>query len=644
MSLWNTNQTPYRFKHQLSYFGKLFRQWDVSNAKFKHPLDISWANATQLRSSDSIGAELFQAQYLPQFLAAIANDGANVIYNLVARQDIRRDTNGDLSQVEQNMIDNPNMLNGYEYLDDLGSEIQEESVEGGIQGYWNLFATHWSTDTVKGIGAEHFSDELFANQSVAGALPTVIKRFSVDDFDYYSDQGFGLTNDIFLDDSPFTQNDDNDLLTIAQEGRLYIQDFSRLDNIKGSDTGANSSEKRYIFAPFALYAVTDDDNPRLLPIAIQMRQTDRDINGEEAWDPIFVPHMRNAVTYDTYMNPTDDGDPDSSPEFSWEFAKLAVSSAANLYHEFGEHLALTHLMLENISLSLIRIMHKNHPIHAILRPHLKGTRAINAFARTTLINKGGYIDRYMSATVDDFNSNAAKELHDRDFVSKSPLNLLNDHDIDDLPYYPYRDDVRLVWSAVKGYVQEILDLFYDDGSQFSQDRNNELGAFIHDITNDQTIFGGATIKGLNFGNVDTYEDLVEFVTYIIFTASAQHAAVNYPQGDYFSNVALCPATVSRPTPIPGQTTREQYHEFLPPRLQALPQMNLMRVLTSFRYTRLGIFKGSDFYDARVWPIITRFQNALDSIENEITDRNNQLPSELEYIYLLPSNIPQSTNL
>ena len=380
----------YNFSHNLNWFSRYIRKNKLNSAKKTHPLGEDWASALHLRNSDFFffGAEFFNPILKIKIAELVANSGLNFAHHAFSMTaKVRKDTTDDLAALEAKMINNPNMYDP-DFYQTLTSEVNAGGTAESVHEYISLFANQWSAATTKGVGAEQFSDEVFANQTVAGPCPTVIKRFKTSDFYKYSTRGFEVGNEIFLKDSPFTKAGDNDLHTIAQEGRLYIQDFSRLDNIKGSDIGAGSTEKRYIFAPYALYAVTKGSTPKLLPIAIQMRQTDREAN---SWDPIFVPHMHNAVTSWTDSIPSLDNDPNSMPEYSWEVAKIAVSSATHVYHQFSEHLGLTHLMLENVALSMIRTLPQNHPVYGILQAHFEGTRAINRFARETLVNKGGFI-------------------------------------------------------------------------------------------------------------------------------------------------------------------------------------------------------------------------------------------------------------
>lgn len=224
---------------------------------------------------------------------------------------------------------------------------------------------------------------------------------------------------------------------------------------------------------------------------------------------------------------------------------------------------------------------------------------------------------------------------------------LANREVDALPYYPYRDDVVLLWDAIHTYVSDFLSEFYTSPSDLQLDMDTanggELGDWWHELTSDLSL-GGGVLKGLNLGTMDSFDDLVNVVAFIIYTSSVHHAAVNYPQGHYYSNPLLCPATVSRPTPVPGNTNKAYYMEFLPPEFQATVQMNQMMVLVAFRFTRLGRFESDAFSDSRVEAAVSQFQANLADIRVAVDNRNAALPSSLKYSYLHPNNIPQSTNI
>jgi len=142
------------------------------------------------------------------------------------------------------------------------------------------------------------------------------------------------------------------------------------------------------------------------------------------------------------------------------------------------------------------------------------------------------------------------------------------------------------------------------------------------------------------GRVQTRDYLADAVTLIIFTASAQHAAVNYPQSFIMSYAPAMPLAGYAPAPSSARgATLADYLSLLPSLDQAQKQLNVTYILGSVYYTRLGDYP--TFTDGRVQVPLQAFQKALQQIEEMINQRNQERPP---YEFLLPSKIPQSINI
>jgi arachidonate 15-lipoxygenase len=174
---------------------------------------------------------------------------------------------------------------------------------------------------------------------------------------------------------------------------------------------------------------------------------------------------------------------------------------------------------------------------------------------------------------------------------------------------------------------------------------------------------GGQLKGLGEdGKIETVGYLVDVVTHIIFTASVQHAAVNFPQFNMMSYAPKMPLSLYAPAPTSRDVTDRDYLAALPPLNLAYGQAALGYLLGSVRYTRLGQYerprprsisgalgrviadlKGRPpgyFADPRVKGPLIAFQGRLADIEEKIGASHRRFG----YDYLMPSNIPQSTNI
>jgi arachidonate 15-lipoxygenase len=143
--------------------------------------------------------------------------------------------------------------------------------------------------------------------------------------------------------------------------------------------------------------------------------------------------------------------------------------------------------------------------------------------------------------------------------------------------------------------------------------------------------------------IQTLAYLIEAVTTIIFTGSAKHAAVNFPQSSLMTYMPNLPLAGYRAAPQTNEViTKDDYFELLPPLSQAETQLNMTYLLGSIYYTKLGEYEAGHFADIRVVPVLKEFQDRLKQIELEIKARNEVRSTY--YDVLLPSKIPQSINI
>ncbi|ROI15211.1 Hydroperoxide isomerase ALOXE3 [Anabarilius grahami] len=129
---------------------------------------------------------------------------------------------------------------------------------------------------------------------------------------------------------------------------------------------------------------------------------------------------------------------------------------------------------------------------------------------------------------------------------------------------------------------------------------------------------------------------------VIFTASAQHAAVNNGQFDLGGWMPNYPTALRNPPPkVKGQTTEDSILETLPDVSTTVNGMAVLRLLSkdSADHFPLGYFP-ENLYDEEVpCKLIEAFQKDLRELSDLIEERNKKL--ELPYIYLNPKNVDNS---
>lgn len=448
-------------------------------------------------------------------------------------------------------------------------------------------------------------DATFARLRVAGPNSVLIEGIS------------DLPANFPLSDADYAAVVNGDSLDAAlAENRIYLCDYAPLSVLVD---GEWDGMPKYVWQPMALFAVPPG-GASLVPVAIQCGQ-------DPSTDPIFLPSVSADAAW------------------GWEMAKLIVQVADGNYHELFAHLARTHLVIEAVTVATHRHLATQHPIWALLVPHCEGTLFINDQAATSLIKQGGPIDHIFGGTITSSQLAASGARLDFDFASHClPANLVarNVADAAALPDYPYRDDALLVWNAIEQWARQYVHIYYADDAAVVAD--TELAAWTTCIATE------GKLKG--FGPIATRAALVDACTMIIFTASAQHAAVNFPQKDI---MAFAPAVTGAgwspaPTSQAGHA-KSQWLGQMPPLSLALEQLNVLVLLGSLHYRPLGDYRSND-YPYKPWfqdpqiigtgCALPRFQQTLADVEARIIERNSE--RMWPYPYLQPSLIPTSINI
>ncbi|NEP08897.1 MAG: lipoxygenase [Symploca sp. SIO2C1] len=503
-------------------------------------------------------------------------------------------------------------------LKDIKKELQENAVNikaDSIEDFKELF----KTIELPQIAYTFQKDEAFAYMRIAGPNPVMIKRVSK------ADERLPITNEQYQE----VMGTEDSLEAAMESGRLYLADYSIFANaVNGTYTGLlypHPEIQKYLYSPLALFAVPpgSDPNRMLKPVAIQCNSQPGPKN------PIITP---------------------KTGEYAWLIAKTVVQIADANYHEAVSHLGRTHLFIEPFAIATPRNLSKTHRLRLLLEPHFQGTLAINNAAQQSLVPPRGGVDGLLSCIIDNSRVLAVLGLQSYGFNSAMLPKQLKEREVDDteaLPVYPYRDDALLIWDAIHEWVSAYLSLYYKSDKDIQQEQrldvkeDKELQAWAKELTD---FNGGRVIEFGNQGSgkIHTLEYLIKAATLIIFTASAQHAAVNFPQLGLMSFAPSMPTAGYIPAKSLGSdTTEEDYLNLLPPLNQAQDQLNLLYLLGSTYYTTLGQYEDNHFSDPQVQEPLQAFQKRLKEIEAIIEQRNFGCPN---YQYLRPSKIPQSINI
>ena len=467
------------------------------------------------------------------------------------------------------------------------------------------YLDNFKTIPVPGI-AYTFQDDLeFAHLRVAGPNSVLIEAAKA------VPQGCAITAEQYSAVVP-----EDTLEEALQQGRLFQCDYSPLSII---EPGEWDGLAKYLTCPVALFAVPPGGDS-LVPVAINC-------DPSNAASPVMTPTM------------------ESTKAWGWEMAKLAVQVADGNYHELFAHLARTHLVIEAIAVATHRHLADTHPLNALLVRHFEGMMFINEAAATSLITPGGPIDHIFAGTIATSQKAAVEARLSFDFAKGMlPQDIAARGVGADTPLanYPYRDDGLLVWGAIETWVGEYVHTYYGQDGDVTGD--TELQAWA------QAIVSSGKLKG--FAAPTTIQDVVDLVTMTIFTASAQHASVNFPQKAIMEYAPAVTGALWQAAPDEQSgNDKSEWLAMMAPEALALEQLKTLYLLGSVYYRPLGTYLSPQypypqwFQDPKIigedGPL-ARFQAALANVEEQIVARNAQ--RRRPYTFLLPSLIPSSTNI
>jgi arachidonate 15-lipoxygenase len=505
-------------------------------------------------------------------------------------------------------------------VDDIGTQLKQIHASLMAQGaqvapaktvaqYDALFVTIEKP----AIAQQLHDDDTFAYMRVGGPNPMLLAK------------ALALPAKFPLTDAQYRQamGSDDSLLAAASAGRLYLLDYEGLGGIApAGPVDKPLTGTGYGYAPIALFA-RPKNGRSLVPVAIQCGQ-------DPSTGPIFV-RVDDPTNVEAY--------------WAWQSAKTAVQVADFGYHEMFVHLGRTHLMSEAFAMATRRQLANAHPLNRLLAPHLEGAMFINEAATLIIMAPLTTGDAILAAPIDTLQRECGRDRLAHDFYRSmlpDDLRARGVDDVDQLPDYPYRDDALLVWNAIVQWVGEYVAVYYASDSDVTGDY--ELRAWASELSL------SGKVKG--FTPITTRSQLVSVVTAIVFNASAQHAAVNFPQSSVMTYAPFSAGAggAAAPAGAAGQA-ESSWSQLLPARLAAQEQILLFHILGGVYYRLLGEYRDNAFPYLPVLldPAITvaggpldRFRAALAAVESTIRQRN--LARTRPYETLLPSRIPSSTNI
>ncbi|XP_076583499.1 hydroperoxide isomerase ALOXE3-like [Chaetodon auriga] len=478
------------------------------------------------------------------------------------------------------------------------TELQLKGLAGSKENWTNIddmkrvFCCK-RTDLSEYVQEHWKEDAFFGYQFLNGINPMMIRRCEA------LPSNFPVT-----DDMVFLQGQCR-LAAEMKKGNIFLCDYKLFDGVKPN---VINGKKQYLMAPLVLLHKTPDD--KLMPIAIQLKQKPADDN------PIFLP---------------------TDSQYDWLLAKIFVRSADFSDHQLNVHLLRTHLLAEVFAVSLLRHVPMVHPLYKLLIPHTRYTLQINFLARLLLISEKGFFTEFAASGGEGMITILKRSLSSVSYSSLCIPDDIAERGLQAVPNFYYRDDGLRLWDIIHRFVQGILGYYYKNDSEVQQD--SELQSWIGDIFEHGFLSQADTGIPQRFTAV---EQLVKFVTMVIFTCSAQHSAVNSGQYDYSGWMPNTPISLQLPPPTTKGTASEATM------LQTLPDvgttvraMSTVWLLSkqSSDFIHLGCYPSDHFSEEIPCKVIKDFQGELEVLSGAIKVRNKSL--EVPYTYMDPTEVENS---
>lgn len=363
-----------------------------------------------------------------------------------------------------------------------------------------------------GLRDDWYTDAAFGQQQFTGTNPTTITLAPLQWITAFktvsrTQQRFDVTR--LLTDHPQS---------------LFVQDYSDFRSSMGLSPSAEfTSEGRYGCASVALFHL--EPSGKLHPLAIIL-----DYKGS----------IENSVTiFNRRISSTSLGD--EGLDWPWRYAKMCAQVSDWLRHEVTVHLVNTHLVEEVIIIAANRIFEPHHIVFQLLEPHWNTTLSLNKAAREVLVPKiiigmtgfsAAETYAFLKDAYDRFqwtDSYVPNDLRRRGF----PI-----EDLDKVKYhnYGYARNIARMWEILRSFVSMVLTEAYARGdSQVENDRS--ISAFCYEVRSQR--LGQLA----SFPDIETLDELIDFVTMCIHIASPQHTAVNYLQQYYQTFVPNKPSAL-----------------------------------------------------------------------------------------------------
>ncbi|CAB4008492.1 arachidonate 5-lipoxygenase-like [Paramuricea clavata] len=218
----------------------------------------------------------------------------------------------------------------------------------------------------------------------------------------------------------------------------------------------------------------------------------------------------------------------------WFFAKSLVQRADFNVLQIVHKRLKSNLFMEPFCLLMERTFSEFHPIYDMLQYHCRATLETNKLHDMKFNGPMGPLTNLLSVdystSIEIINKNFKELTMDNvDLAADMKKRGLDEENI--VPYYPYRDDGRLITESIKTFVSGFVDLYYLTDSDVNEDKELQHWADLASVEGNQTASSRGMVKKFpsKFTNKQSLKDVL---SKLLWLASGYHAAVTFPQLEY----------------------------------------------------------------------------------------------------------------
>lgn len=442
-----------------------------------------------------------------------------------------------------------------------------------------------------------WNDTYLAHQCVAGANPVMIEGVNASN---------PLPKHFKVDQATLSISHEEMALALKEE-RLYMVNLDMLKTLQESP-GTVDGHKKYLTTPIALYYLQDDGHLRSLCI-----QLDATLETSEE-NPIITPA---------------DGE-------KWKLARTCLMAADGAVHDLWTHAVQIHYVMEAIIMVTYRQLSKNHPLLALLDPHLQYTLSVNVHP---LYERGsnGKVPYYGTMFPGD-NDALVKFMGEgmRQFKFREralPNDIKRRHVANPKLIYPYRDDGLPIWNAIQDFARAYVDVYYKSDQYVLEDY--ELQAWAKELGGERAT-GACGLEDFPT-HFSSKKEVAEIFGQIIYIATAHHSSIHFPQYPYAQFVPNMPNSIyESPTDLLKKNLANDQIMRLFPHFKVALFQSFLYYAVNFRVSRIGEYPLKMFNPEAV-AVIERYQHVLKQMSSAHQDK--YINKREKYPYMNPEHIP-----